>query len=67
MLEADAFENPSTSYRHHALLAATPLFLFGILVGGITLFLLAMGGPSQAASVVRGSFRHNLALVIGVR
>lgn len=65
MLEAEGHENWSTVRRRQAFAAAMPLFLFGLCVGAITLFLLAIGGPSQIVNVARGPLWHNLALVIG--
>jgi hypothetical protein len=41
------------------------LFLSGLLVAAITLFLLAIGGPSQIVYLAGESLWHNLALVIG--
>lgn len=66
MSEAQEHENLSAVHRHTAFASATPLFLFGLCVAAIALFLLAIGGPSQIVNVARGSVWHNLALVIGV-
>jgi len=65
MMEAKGCESLNIVHRHHALAAAMPFFLFGLCVAAITLFLLAIGGPSQIVSLVGGLWWHNLALVIG--
>jgi hypothetical protein len=65
MLGGDRQEYCSIVHRRRAFAAAAPFFLFGSCVAAITLFLLAIGGPSQIANVARGSLWHNLALVIG--
>lgn len=47
--------------RRLAILAAPPLFLFGLLIAGITVFLMVIGGPSQIG--VDFSW-HNLAIAV---
>ena len=46
--------------------AALPLFLFGLLIAGITIFLLIIGGPSHILNIGRASIWHNTALVMSL-
>jgi hypothetical protein len=55
----------SSDDRRGAFAAALPLFLFGLCVAAITLFLMSIGGPSQILRLARGPSWHNLALVVG--
>jgi hypothetical protein len=50
--------------RRLAIIAAFPLFLFGLLIGGITIFLLTIGGPSQIRSLGVDFLWHNLAVAV---
>jgi len=65
MLEVKGRESWSPADQRRAFAAALPLFLFGLCVAAITLFLLIIGGPSQIVNLARGSLWHNLALVMG--
>jgi hypothetical protein len=58
-------KNWSTVTRRRAFAAAVPLFLFGLCVAAITLFLLAIGGPAHVTDLGGPSLWHTLALVIG--
>ena len=49
--------------RASAILAALPLFLFGLLIAGITVFLMVIGGPSQIGADFPW---HNLAIAVSV-
>ena len=57
--------NWSAITRRGAFAAAAPLLLFGLCVAAITLFLLAVGGPSQITNLAVPARWHTLALVVG--
>jgi hypothetical protein len=52
--------------RRLAIIAALPMFLFGLLIAGITIFLMVIGGPSKIGSLGEGAFWHNLAIAVSV-
>ena len=52
--------------RSQALVAALPLLLYGLCVAAITLFLVAIGGPSEIVTLARSPVWHNGALVVGL-
>jgi hypothetical protein len=66
MLESKGCKNGRTLDRPQAILAALPLLLFGLCVAAITLFLVAIGGPSHILRLARGPVWHNGALVVGL-
>ncbi|MDY7078210.1 MAG: hypothetical protein SXV54_14945 [Chloroflexota bacterium] len=47
-----------------AIVAALPLFLFGLLIAGIAAFLLIIGGPSQIMRLGVDLLWHNLAIAV---
>ena len=53
-------------HRRLAIIASLPLFLFGLLIAGIRVFLLIIGGPSQIGSLEADFLWHNLAIAISV-
>lgn len=52
--------------RKMALITALPLFLFGLLITCITIFLFIIGGPSQIRNLNIDYLWHNLAIVISL-
>lgn len=52
--------------RKAAIIAALPLFIFGLLITCITIFLKIIGGPSQIKSLKVDYLWHNLAIVISL-
>ena len=51
--------------RKSAIIAALPLFLSGLLIGGIATFLITIGGSSQILNVAQVSVWHNSAILLG--
>ncbi len=53
--------------RKLAIIAALPLFLFGLIIASITIFLSAVGSPSpsQLLNIARASIWHNSAIIVG--